>query len=319
MISGPSSYLGTIDTFLAHWALVNADAAAAPGLATRDGKTRANLVSTRALLDAALSKVESKLNGKEYARAALENTKRDILARAQELVRRLRGKLPADSPLLATLPDELPQQSSAEGVFFGPMRDCSDAWVRADGEGVEFELTGNFGVADFTALFAALGTAYTALNTAENDLDYARAKRNTLQNEVKTLLSGYRPAVEGLFLPDHPLVVTIPVLYASGSRTPDPVMAAANYDAAEHQAVITFTESTDKDLDYYELRGVPGPEYIGEDEQVIATLPKGASPREFRTDFSLAGPGMAASFKVYVILTTENEAGSEAVSVERTA
>jgi len=41
--------------------------------------------------------------------------------------------------------------------------------------------------------------------------------------------------------------------------------------------------------------------------------------REFRADSSLAGPGMAASFKVYVILTTENEAGSEEVSVERTA
>lgn len=41
--------------------------------------------------------------------------------------------------------------------------------------------------------------------------------------------------------------------------------------------------------------------------------------REFRTDFSLAGPGMAASFKVYVILTTENEAGSEEVTIERPA
>jgi len=213
----------------------------------------------------------------------------------------------------------LPQQSSAEGVFVKPMRDCENVWVLADAEGVEFELTGNFGVADFTALFATLNAAYTTLNTAEKELEYSRAKRNTLQNDVKTLLSGYRPAVEGLFLPDHPLVATIPVLYATGSRTPDPVTAAATYDAADHKAVITFTESTDKDLDRYELRGVPGPEYDGDDEQVIATLPKGASPREFRTDFSLAGPGMAASFKVYVILTTENEAGSEEVSVERTA
>ena len=319
MISGPSSYLGTIDTFLSHWASVNADAAAAPGLATRDGKTRANLESTRALLEAALADVENKLNGKEIARATVENTKRAILARAQELVRRLRGKVPADSPLLAALPATMPQQSSAEAVFVRPMVDCSDVWNRADGEGIEFELTGNFGIGDFTALLATLQAAYTALHLAENDVVIARAKRNTLQNDVKTLLSGYRPAVEGLFLPDHPLVVTIPVLYAPGSRTPDSVDAAATYDAADHKAVITFTESTDKDLDHYELRGVPGPEYAGEDEQIIATLPKGASPREFRTDFSLAGPGMAASFKVYVVLTTGNEAGSEPVSVERPA
>ena len=318
MISGPSSYLGTIDDFVSHWSAVNADAAAGTGLKTRDGKTRENLIALRTQLDTALGNVEDRLNDKEIARATLENTKRNILGRAHELVRRLRGVLPEDSPYLATLPD-LPQQSSAEEVFVRPMRDCDKVWVRAAEEGVEFELAGGFGPADFTALFASLQASYSTLHGTLKDVELARAKRNALQNEVKTLLSGYRPAVEGLFLPDHPLVVTIPVLYATGSRTPDPVMAAANYDAADHKAVITFTESTDKDLDYYELRGVPGPEYDGEDEQVIATLPKGASPREFRTDFSLAGPGMAASFKVYVILTTENEAGSEAVTIERPA
>ena len=318
MISGPSSYLGTIDDFVSHWSAVNADAAAGTGLKTRDGKTRENLIALRTQLDTALGNVEDRLNDKEIARATLENTKRNILGRAHELVRRLRGVLPEDSPYLATLPD-LPQQSSAEEVFVRPMRDCDKVWVRASEEGVEFELAGGFGPADFTALFASLQASYSTLHGTVKDLELARAKRNALQNDVKTLLSGYRPAVEGLFPPDSPLVVTLPVIYASSSRTPKPVQAAATYDAAEHKAVITFTESADDALDHYELRAVPGPEYTAEDEQVIATLAKGAAPREFRTDFSLASPGMAASFKVYVVLTTGNEAGSEAVTVERPA
>ena len=318
MISGPSSYLGTIDDFVSHWSAVNADAAAAPGLVTRDGKTRENLIALRTQLDTALGDVEDRLNDKEIARATLENTKRNILGRAQELIRRLRGVLPEDSPYLATLPD-LPQQSSAEEVFVRPMRDCDKVWFRASEEGVEFELSGGFGPADFTALFASLQASYSTLHGSVKDLELARAKRNALQNEVKTLLSGYRPAVEGLFLPDHPLVTTIPVIYAPGSRTPKAVDATAAYDVVSSEAVVSFTESTDDALDHYELRAVPGPEYNSEDEQVIATLPKGASPREFRTDFSLGSPGMAASFKVYVVLTTGNEAGSDPVSVERPA
>lgn len=65
-----------------------------------------------------------------------------------------------------------------------------------------------------------------------------------------------------------------------------------------------------------QLRAVPVPDYDADDGQILATLPKGTA-REFRSGFSLTGPGMSASFKVYIILTTGNEAGSESVSVTR--
>ena len=39
--------------------------------------------------------------------------------------------------------------------------------------------------------------------------------------------------------------------------------------------------------------------------------------REFLTDFSLTAPGLTAGFKVYVILDTGNERGSEAVFLTR--
>jgi hypothetical protein len=317
MISGPSSYIGTIDDFLAHWASVNADPLAGTGLNTRDGMGREALVVLRASLESAISAVVAQLNGKEIARAILENAKRDLLARAQELGRRLRGTMPVDSPYIAAFP-ELPSRTSGEGVFLKPMRDAANLWARVFDAGYTFDLTGAYTAADFAADVTALQGLYASLHGIESDLDLAREQRNGLQNDVKSLLSGYRPAVEGLFAPDAPLVLTIPHIYAPGSRTPDPVEAAASYDLAENEAIITFTESTDEDLDQYQLRGVPGPEYHGDDEVVIANLPKG-SAREFRSSYSLGTPGMAASFKVYVILSTGHEAGSEAVTVERPA
>lgn len=315
MISGPSSYIGTIDDFLAHWASVNADPLAAAGLLTRDGLGRPALVTLRTSMDAAVSVVDARLNGKEIARATLENAKRTLLTRAQELGRRLRGILPVDSPYLAAFP-ELPSRTSGEGVFLKPVRDASNLWARVFAAGFNFELSDNYTSADFSADVTALQGLYAALHSIESDLDLSREQRNAVQSEVKSLLSGYRPAVEGLFALDHPLVLTIPHVYAPGSGTPEPVEASVSYDAVENEAVIVFTESSDEALDRYQLRGVPGPDYDSDDETFIANIPKGAA-REFRTAFSLGSPGMAASFKVYVILTTGHEAGSDAVSIER--
>ncbi len=315
MISGPSSYLGTIDDFLAHWASVNADPLAGPGMGTRDGKGREDLSTLRGSLETAISVVDVQLNDHELARSTLETAKRDLLSRAQELGRRLRGILPANSPFLAAFPD-LPTKTSAEGVFLKPMRDASNLWGRVFEEGFLFHLSGDYDHAGFAADVTALQGLYAGLHVIESNLDLAREKRNALQNEVKALLSGYRPAVEGLFPLENPLVLTIPHLYAQGGRTPDPVEAAVTWNATENKAVISFDASDDDELDHYQVRGVPGIEYHSEDEKVVATIAKDAA-RECHTHFSLTAPGMAASFKVYTVLTTGHEAGSEAVTVER--
>ncbi len=61
-----------------------------------------------------------------------------------------------------------------------------------------------------------------------------------------------------------------------------------------------------------------GPDYDTEDEVALGTILP-AAPRTFSTDFALLAPGNAASYKVYVILTTGNERGSNAVTVTRPA
>ncbi len=315
MISGPSSYPTTIDEFLAHWAAVNADPAAGTGLKTREGKGRADLATLRTALDAAGSAVQNQLNGKEIERARVENAKKAMLARSQELGRRLRGVLPLDSPYLKALP-ELPTPTSAQEVFLAPIKDYANIWKRIEDDGTDLVLAENYSLATHTAELSELASLYTTLNTAVLDLKISREKRNQLQTQAREILSAYRPAVEGTFPPDSPLVKTIPLIYPPAGHTPDAVTASASYDAAAQEAVISFSESKEATLEAYQVRGVPGPDYDGEDEVVLATIPKGA-PRQFRTPFSLAEPGTAASFKVYVILSTGNEAGSNAVTVER--
>ncbi len=79
---------------------------------------------------------------------------------------------------------------------------------------------------------------------------------------------------------------------------------------------MTWGASSEAALQQYEVRGVPGDNYTTDDEAVLATvLPTAA--REFSTTFALSGPGLTAGFKVYVVLTTGNERGSEAKYVTR--
>lgn len=136
--------------------------------------------------------------------------------------------------------------------------------------------------------------------------------------QTRALLNGYRPAVEGSFAPDSPFVSSIPRMSPQPGHTPDAVVLSATYDTVENEAVLTFTASDEATLAEYEIRAVAGPDYDAEDETVIANIPAGA-PREFRTAYSLSNPGMAASFRVYVLLETGNEAGSDTVTVTRPA
>ena len=61
-----------------------------------------------------------------------------------------------------------------------------------------------------------------------------------------------------------------------------------------------------------------GDHYSDEDAIVIATNLPG-DPREFVTTFGLTQPGAEIALKVFVVLTTGNEAGSAAMLVDRPA
>jgi hypothetical protein len=70
------------------------------------------------------------------------------------------------------------------------------------------------------------------------------------------------------------------------------------------------------DLKVHQLRACPGPDYDTDIESVVASVPKGQPP-VFHTDKFLTEAGEVASFRVYVILTTGGEAGSNTAVMAR--
>lgn len=83
--------------------------------------------------------------------------------------------------------------------------------------------------------------------------------------------------------------------------TPDAVNVSGVWAAAEAKARLEWPPSDDAALDHYEVRGVPGAEYSGDDGSVLATIAKG-DPLVWLGDDFLTQPGAVASFKVFVVL-----------------
>ena len=73
-----------------------------------------------------------------------------------------------------------------------------------------------------------------------------------------------------------------------------------------------WSASTNPNLAHYSVRTAPAP-YRAADESVVADVGPGFTT--FSTDSGLLAPGSVAQFKVYVVLTTGNENGSNTVSV----
>lgn len=98
---------------------------------------------------------------------------------------------------------------------------------------------------------------------------------------------------------------------------PEPVTLTGQWVAAAIQAEFSLTESSDPNVSDYELRGSPGATYDPATATVIDTLTVGMTPLEFQTTEHLANPGDAASFKVFLILTTGEDTGSNTVTITR--
>ena len=81
------------------------------------------------------------------------------------------------------------------------------------------------------------------------------------------------------------------------------------------QAELAWSASADPDLAEYEVRWSPGPSYDAGTATVAGNLPPGTLSLD--TTAGLATSGNTASYKVFVKLTTGNEAGSNTVTVAR--
>lgn len=320
-ISGPSSFLPTSDAFVSHWEEVNSALGAGHELLVLDGMSRNDLITLRDELEGLRDNVTEGGVTRSLAREAVTVLITTLQARLVEFNERVRADLPG-STFARVLPEAF-SVGDAEGTAREALRQMRALWERINGispapAGVTLPmvLRGGYALATLEAAIDTLRTNFLDLSDADQLLRLGRESRNDKQDVIYPILKAYRARVASRFGPDHALTESLPALTPEGGHTPDAVLAHGAWDAAAGQAKITWPASTDADLDHYELRGVPGPDYVGDDESVIATVEKDAA-REVFTDFALGTPGAMAGFKVFVVLTSGNEKGSNPVYVTR--
>ena len=327
-IQGPSSYVPTCQAFLTHWAEVNA-ALTAPDELTLSGTllvqatpvTRTDVALLYAALLAQRTAVTEALVEVDFARSDLAVLKVRMVQRISEMIAFVRGNLPG-SKFERALPAQ-PDADSALHILQEAAGRVNKVWVTINtgvvvGLAVPVVLNGAYDQVAFGGDLTALPGGYLAVTNFAGALKLAQEERNDLQDQIYPLLKAYRQVMPTKFAPGNALTDALPLLTPLPGSTPEAVVLTGVLDAPTQQARLTWAASAEVDLDHYEVRAVPGDVYHLDDEVQVATIALDA-PRELLTDQFLSAAGQTASFKVYVVLTTENEAGSNAVAVTRTA
>lgn len=322
-ISGPSSYLQTTDAFIAHWVSANTALGAGNALVVRGGITVDDLTAYRDALFGQRSVVTDEGINLALARADLALLVGRLLGRLVEFNERVRADL-AETAYARVLPAAF-SVGDAEDSVREALRGMRALWVKINaiapapsGVTLPVVLREGYTVAMLETDMTALRAAYRGRTEGEQAVKLAREQRNDIQDLVYDILKKYRLKLPTAFAPEDAMVASLPALTPAPGHTPAEVAIAAVWVPASSQAQVTWDESTDPELERYEVRGVPGGVYSAEDEEVLGSVAAGGT-RELLTDFALGVPGLVAGFKVYVVLTTGNENGSAPAYVVRPA
>lgn len=315
--SGPTSYVPTINDFLAHWDA--AEAQAGEDIVLSNNRNRDYLDDLGSGLSAVASTIQGHLNDREIARGFINIQKPALLDRLAEFNRKVRGVL-GDTPYENALP-KVPTDNAGEGKITGPLDDCVTLWGRINAATIPgftgpLTLSGGYAVAAFEAELVALLAQYKAYSTARQLLKLALAERNQKQELAYDTCRDYRAYIIGNFPEGDPLVSTLPRLTPAPGHTPDTVQLQGGWDVNTGKAVLQWTASEDADLASYSIRYVVGDSYDGSVEDVLATVQPG-EPLELASATGFGAAGSAVSYKVYVVLNTGNERGSDAVTVTK--
>lgn len=329
MITGPTSYPPTIEAFLDHWEPVNVALGAAGPLVLRKNATEtladvpiAGLNTMLTNLNAQRGAVNVQLNEIETARADIELKKAALLIRLNQFNTAVRSEL-ANTKYPAGL-SNVPSISDGVESWRDVCDDVVSLWAKIDyddamGPAMDLKLLGAYTLELFTIEQDNLRAAFRAARKAERNAITERAERDRQQDVIYKVLKAYRAAVPVKLGADAPLTQSMPrLLPAEGSRTPDPVTAAAEYAPATQQAKVTFSASDDEDLKEYLVMGCLGPNFHIADEEILAHIGP-AQAREFLTNYGLGLPGQICGYRVVVVLNSGHQNGSEPVYVTRPA
>jgi hypothetical protein len=315
-ITGPASYLPTTDEFLGHWEVADTTLGAGNEIVLPGGTNRAGLVTLKTTLLAKRAAVQTKLNVQEVARGDIDIKKTDLLLRINQFNDKVRAMFPGSKWERALA--KVPSITDAQGNFTAPLDDAAGLWLMINDDPAIPDLTllGGYARGTFVTDIAALNTAYTTYNTAGSGVKIAIEERNDVQDEIYDILKKYRQALPTFFAKNHALVESLPPLSPEPGSTPNAVSANGSWDAAAGMAKLTWSASSDPNLDHYEIRFCAGPNYSTENEAVSGSVAPN-EPREFLTLDGLAASGNVATFKVYVVTATGNEKGSNTATITR--
>ena len=316
--SGPASYLPTIDEFIGHW--IDVDAALDPltPLVLTGGYSLASLQADRDALATRITELTQAINVVEGHRTDRDLQRPPVKARMRQLGNYIRGILSA-SVYTGQIPRLIDDRSNA-GKWINAMDDHEHLWTQIEaappaGFVPPLLLNGAYAIANFTADVVALKGVFTSLVQAEQDEDREREEREELYLAIRARLVQYRRAVPGLFPKEHPLVTSLPKLSPPRGHTPDAVVLTGVWNAGTGLADLSWTASDDPDLLHYQVRRSGATPYDTSTELVVTTvLPPGLTHSTLE---GLPVDGATMGYKVYVVLTTGNEKGSNAMSVTR--
>ncbi len=323
-IGNLTTYIPTADLFLSHWSqclLAYAPKILSVRLPDNTTVTRAQFVSVRDALQAQQITVQARLTDQYIARGAIEIQKAALLVQFNLFTSLVDGYF-QNTDFFAARP-LAPSQGFGQLTFSSPLFDAMSLWEKINAGPAPAGVTLPLVLADgttkgaFASAVSALQFAYTHERDMAQNVTLARSARNRIQDRAYDIMKAYRESVPGIMANFPDLVETLPRLTPLPGHTPAAVNASAVLEGT-NQSKVVYDASSEATLESYQLRGNVGDEYSDEDAIVIATNVPGTA-REFVTPFGLNQPGAKVALKVYVILTSGNEAGSGVMFVERPA
>ena len=309
--------------FLAHWEECNAELGPQPLVVRRPESdtvvTCAQFGEMRTRLRNPSREVQDCRIGQTIARAGID-LKKAALLKLFNLFTSVLNAYYINTEFHEARP-YAPSITDGQEVFLRPMANAVNLWAAMNegpapaGVTLPLELRDGATQEDFAAAVAALEAAYREELREGLRVTLARGRRNLIQRTAYEVMKVYRETVPGVCVEFPELVETMPRLTPLPGHTPAPVQAQAVFEAPD-KARVLYEPSTETTIKSYQLRGNIGEKYDSEDAVVLAThAPSDA--REFVTNFGLMQPGTQAALKVFVILETGNEAGSDVMVVTR--
>lgn len=309
-----ASWVPTMDEFAAHWDLVNTELGAE--MVLQGGYTRANFITDRDALEAKIIEIVGLMNVAQMA----DSTRDTVRVAARDRLRQFRAQVQTllpGTPYESAMP-KLPPDNSGEGVLVGALDDAAHLWTQINADTTTPGFTpplvvGSYVLATFQTDVQAVRDAFKAVRDADKNLEVERDRRDALLDPARERMRQYQTGVEANLPAGHALLDSVPLLSPAPGSTPDAVTLSGMWDAGTLEAVLTWTESSEANFDHYDVRMTPGATYDTANDVSIFSV--GAGTLEHRTQDGLLNPGDTASFKVYVVLRTGNEAGSNTVTI----